>query len=77
MRRLDGGRQQGTTMLALHETTASTTGSGLILIVLIASAVAMFWRTALRIVLTIAVIVITVLIVSGLEVILHYVHTFK
>jgi hypothetical protein len=63
-------------MLALHETTSSA-NSGLILIILIVGTAALFWRTTLRIVLTIAAIVMAVLIVSGLAVILHYAHTLR
>jgi hypothetical protein len=60
-------------MLALQGA-ANSANSGLILIVLLSSVVVLFWRTALRIVLTIAAIAITVLIVSGAVEILHFTH---
>jgi hypothetical protein len=60
-------------MLALQGA-ANSANSGLILIVLLSSVVVLFWRTALRIVVTIAAIAITVLIVSGAVEILHFAH---
>jgi hypothetical protein len=76
-RRLDGRRHQGTTMIAIQGTAANSANSAMIVIVLIASSVVLFWRTALRIILTIAAIAITVLVVSGAVVILHYAHHLR
>jgi len=61
-------------MFAARETTTNSARSGL---VLIAAAAAVFWRTALTIALAIGVIVITILIISGLAAMLHYVHALK
>jgi hypothetical protein len=71
MRRLDDETQQGTTMFTARETTTNSARSGL---VLIAAAAAVCWRTALTIALAIGVIVITILLISGLVVVLHYAH---
>jgi hypothetical protein len=63
-------------MLALPAT-ASSANSALILIIALASVLVLFWRTALRIVMTIAAIAVTVLIISGVVLIVDYAHALK
>jgi glucose uptake protein GlcU len=71
-----GGRQQGRTMFALHAavSAAHPASSGLVLTAIIASLLLAFWRTALKLVLAMAAVAITVLLASGTVAILSYVH---
>lgn len=66
-------------MLALHAaaSAASSANPALVLIALPTVLMAVFWRNALRILVTIAAVVLTVLLVSGAIAIVHFAHQIR
>jgi hypothetical protein len=59
-------------MLALQESAKAANSGTITGIVIIAVVMALFWRTALKVVLTIAAIAIAVMLISGAVLIVHY-----